>query len=95
MKIQAYKCDCCGHGTSEEDIHGFKPVSNLFSNSFVSCPPEDTNTHICSGCYNEYVLIPVDKRMGKSKDADLKKELISEYSYLLRKKVFDSVLKKK
>lgn len=97
MKVQAYRCDCCGNIRADEMITGISPVEDMFDKQ-LSFPiinnNEKTNIHVCTVCYNKIVLEKarlIDRKQNE-REYELK---LKELQYLLRSTCVTNVIKGK
>lgn len=97
MKVQAYRCDFCGHIRPDEEITGVIPSEDMFEKikSFpISMNNDKTNVHFCITCYNK-IVIEKARIVDRKKNEREYRLKLEELSYLLKSTCVHNVVNRK
>jgi hypothetical protein len=97
MKVEAYRCDCCGYVKEESEMTGIMPVEDMFDRmkSFPICTnPTKTTVHFCLSCYQRNVIEKV-RTVDRKKDERLYELKLNELQYALRSTCVTNVRNRK
>jgi hypothetical protein len=86
MKVEAYRCDYCGHIKEAEEIVGVSRKQDMFDRmkSFpVTNFPEREQVHYCTDCYNQHVIYVAEREVDRKRDEEKYRLKVLEMSYNL------------
>lgn len=97
MKVEAFRCDYCGHVKEENEMTGVIPMEDMFEKlkSFPICNnPAKASVHFCLSCYQKAVIEKI-RTMDRKKDERGYELKLLELSYLLKSTCVSNVRNRK
>jgi hypothetical protein len=97
MKTEAYVCDFCNHLKFSAEVVGIVAQEDLFNkmDSFPVVPhSERAHIHLCTTCYNTYVVWPAEREVNRKQDEQGYALKLKELSYLVRSQCVTNYNKK-
>lgn len=87
MKVDAYRCNYCGHIKDSDEITGINPTEDMFNklDSYpITTKLHTTNIHFCIECYKDKVVKAAEIAIDRKRFEEQYKMKIKELGYGFR-----------